>query len=99
MAVLELKVQLLTVAAKRAIDLQKKLSAKDVELASTKSVLDTKEVTLREKVQKCDQLNYALGLARIIVGRSQRIIRDFSERVCTEYTSSMPAQVVATGMA
>lgn len=51
---LELNVQLLTVDADKAADLQETFSTNEIELASTNSVLDTKEATLKAKVREID---------------------------------------------
>lgn len=67
------------------------MSANEVEMASTKSVLDTKEATVKAMVRVCDQLNYDLSSARTFVDGEERVIRDFAERVCTGYTSAMHA--------
>lgn len=84
--------QLLTDYAGKGADLQKFVSAKEVEFASTRSGLDAKEATLHAKVLEFDQLNYDWGSARADVGRGERVIRDFAELVCTGYNLSMRVQ-------
>lgn len=64
---LELIVRLLTGTIEKAAGKQKDLSAKKAELASTKSVLDAKEVALKAKVLESGQLNYDSDAARAVV--------------------------------
>lgn len=85
---LELKVQLLPDDAEKTADLQRTFPAKVVELASTKSLLEAKKATPKAMVRECDQLNYDFGLAQAVFGREESVIRDFSEWLCTGYTSS-----------
>lgn len=76
----------------RRLLIRRKLPAKEVELASTKSVLDAKEATLRAKFRDCVQLNYDLGAARATVGRGERVTNELAEEVYTGYIPSMRAQ-------
>lgn len=89
---LELKVPPLTAAAERAVNLQKTLSAKEAELVSKKAALETKKIALKAKVRDCDKLNYDWGSAQAVVGREERVIRAFAERVCIRYASTRCAQ-------
>lgn len=54
---LELKVQLLVDDTGEAGDIRRELSAKEVELASKKSALETNEATPKAKDRECDQLS------------------------------------------
>lgn len=88
---LEFKTQLLMMMLERLLVCRKKSSAKTVQLAFTKSVLNTKEATktVKANVRESDPLNYDFGYARAVVGRGERDIRDFAEWVCAGYTSSL----------
>lgn len=54
---------------KRGVDLQEKLTEKEAELASTKSVLNSKHATHKAIVRECDWLNFDLRSARAALCR------------------------------
>lgn len=53
------------------------MSAKEAELASTKSEWNTMEVPLKKMVRECDQLSYNLRSTRAVVACGKRGIRVF----------------------
>lgn len=57
-------------------------------------MLDAKETILKVKARKWDQLNNELDLARVVVGPRLIVIRNFSARLSTWFSSSLRAQAV-----
>lgn len=67
----KLKLKLLADDAAKVGDLQRQLSAREAELASTKSALEASEANLKPKVRECDKLRFGLGSALVAVDRGR----------------------------
>lgn len=92
---IEFKLQLFADDSGNVGDLQKPLSAKEVELASTNSSLEVSEGTLKSKHRECVESSPELGSDRAAVGRGKRLIHDFAEFVGNGYISLVRTQAAS----
>lgn len=67
-------------------NMQRHLDAQTWQLDSTKRALKTKVAVVNEKAHECGRLELVLKPAHTAVSKGERVMRDFVDRVYTEYS-------------
>lgn len=72
--------------------MQRRLNAQEKQLHSTKRVLEGKKADIMKKAHKCRHRELELKATHAAMSTSESVMRDFSSRLCTGYSSLLRTQ-------